>query len=72
MFFLDVAWARYTASVALQKRTEASFMASFIILLTGTVTISYTTDMWMLIPAALGAFVGTYVTVRKRDDSVNS
>jgi len=35
-----------------------------IILLSACTVVAYTTNRWMVVPAALGAYVGTFVAVR--------
>lgn len=64
---MDIVYARYTHAVAQSQRAPASFFAVLIILTTGFATTSYVQDTMLLIPAAAGAFVGTWITVgRKR------
>lgn len=60
----DVVWARYTISVAAHAPRLAAIWATFIILI-GVVNIdAYIASRWFVIPAAAGAAVGTYYTVR--------
>jgi uncharacterized membrane protein YfcA len=61
---LDFVWARYTAHVGAARAIAASLYASFIFSVGGLVTVAYTVNHWLLVPAALGAFLGTYVAVR--------
>lgn len=58
---IDFVWARYTKHVMAKNAMTAGFLSAAIIFLNGLGTISFTSDHWMLIPAALGAFVGTWV-----------
>jgi hypothetical protein len=66
MFALDFFWARYTAAVTDKAAAKAAGWAAFIILVSGFVTTSYVHDHWLLIPAAFGAFAGTYAAIRFR------
>lgn len=63
MMMTDMFWAIYLRRAAQGKPFMAASMASILLLLGGYVVIAYTEDRMMLIPAALGAFVGTYITV---------
>lgn len=61
----DVIWAKYIMHVSGNSRWPACLYAAAIIVVGGFSTIEFTADPWMLIPAALGAAVGTWVTVGK-------
>lgn len=63
MAVLDFFWADYTASIAGKKSHRASFMAVLIILFSGFVTTSYVADKWLLIPAGMGAYAGTWLSI---------
>jgi hypothetical protein len=65
VFGLDLVWARYTIAVAARRPMAASLYAAFIFSVGGLTTMAYMTDKWMLVPAALGAFAGTYVATRR-------
>jgi len=60
----DYAWARYTAGIAGRDARRASLWSAVIILLSACTVVAYTTNRWMVVPAALGAYVGTFVAVR--------
>ena len=62
---LDFTFARYTKATADNKPLAASLWATSILMFTGYVTVSYVNDPWLLIPATLGAFLGTYVAVHR-------
>jgi len=64
LFVLDFVWARYTIAMTDRSATKAAGYAGIIIVLSGAAQIGYTADPWLLIPAFLGAFAGTYVAVR--------
>jgi hypothetical protein len=57
---LDFVWAHYTKAVNRSNPMMAGIYAAIIMLLGGTAAVGYVNDPWMLIPACLGAFVGTY------------
>lgn len=66
MFFLDFVYAEYTKAIGDRRPVVASSWASVLILLTGIVTTTYVGDPWMLAPISVGAFAGTYVSVKRR------
>lgn len=63
---LDFVFARYTRAVTDQQRVAASAWSMAIVFLTGYITVSYVSDWRMLFPAAAGAFVGTFIGVKKK------
>jgi uncharacterized protein YqgC (DUF456 family) len=64
---LDFVRARCTQYTTAGAAVRAGIDASLILLMGGFAVISYTRDPYLLIPAALGAFAGTYVAVLKRN-----
>lgn len=60
----DYFWARYTAHVADKNRFRAAWFSLLIMACSGFTVVSFTRDLWLLIPAALGAAVGTLMAVR--------
>lgn len=65
MFLLDFVWGKYTANVAKGNRIHASAWASGIVFFNSAVTLSIVGDPWTIIPAALGAFAGTFASMHK-------
>jgi len=63
MVALDFTWARYTIACAERRAPRAASYAVGIYGLSGYLTVNYVADNWMLIPLALGAFVGTYASI---------
>lgn len=61
----DWVWARYAIAVQGRHALKASAMAVGIILVGAVSTVAYVEDHRMVVPAVLGAFVGTYFTVRR-------
>ena len=64
MFFVDIVFAYYLKAVGNDNPTRAGFWAAVVTLLNVFAVISYTENHFMIIPAVLGAFAGTYVGVR--------
>lgn len=59
MAALDLVWARYTYAMVHHRIFKSGVYAVLIIGLSGTTIIGYTSNHWLLIPAAFGAFGGT-------------
>jgi uncharacterized membrane protein YfcA len=64
VFFLDVVYTYYLRCVAENKVFLASFWSVACYLGGSIAVINYTSDHWMLIPAMLGAFAGTWVGMK--------
>lgn len=69
MFGLDFVWSYYTRAITNHKALSAALWSVALILFNGAVTHGYVNNLWLLIPAGLGAFAGTYVSVRWRKDT---
>lgn len=63
LFILDLAWSFYLNNVKQGNPTSSASWAAFLYLLGASATISWVNNPWMLVPAAVGAFAGTYVGV---------
>lgn len=61
---VDLAWSLYIRFLAKDKIVSASVFSSLIILLGAFSTLSYIDNRWMILPAAVGAFVGTLISKR--------
>jgi uncharacterized membrane protein YfcA len=61
---VDFMWALYIKHTAISNPLTASVYSSIITLIGGVVTLAYISDPKMLIPAVLGAFVGTYLSIK--------
>lgn len=61
MIALDFVWARYVLTLTKKYHAVSGGYAAAIMLLNGVVTLTYVHDPWMILPAAAGAFVGTYI-----------
>ena len=64
LFFIDIFYTYYLKSVTDSKVIVASLWSVVITILGANVVISYTTDHMLLIPAAMGAFCGTFVGMK--------
>jgi hypothetical protein len=64
MFVTDVVYTQLLKSVQNDRPLASSIWASAITFLGGVAIINYTNDNMMIIPAVLGAFVGTYVGMK--------
>jgi hypothetical protein len=64
MMLADVCWTKYFMKVADKNALHASFWGSIIILFGAVSTTSYVEDHTLILPAVLGAFIGTYITIK--------
>jgi len=62
--FLDFVWAQYIKHTANANALKSSVYATAIYLLGCVVTIAYVDDHKMIVPCALGAFAGTYISAK--------
>lgn len=60
----DICWAKYTKSAASNNAIPAANWAVCLFLLGGLAVVGYTTNPVLLIPSAIGGWVGTYTGVR--------
>ena len=68
VFFTDIFYTYYLKAVQEEQTIKASFWAVIVFVIACVAVINYTTNYWLLIPAGIGAFCGTYVgmILRKR------
>lgn len=59
----DICWAMYFIKIGNKQSIKASFWATLIIVLSAFTTVNYVHDSTLIIAAALGAFIGTYISV---------
>lgn len=62
-FLLDFAWAKYNIATAQKQVTRSAIYSVAIYLLSALVIMQYIDNHWLLIPASVGAFVGTGYSV---------
>lgn len=69
--FLDFMWAQYIKHTAAADALKSASYSMSIYLLGCVVTIAYVEDHKMMVPCALGAFVGTYLSAKlsKKEDN---
>lgn len=67
MAALDMVWARYTMAVMARAPHRAGLLASGIMALNALVTLTYVDDWLMILPAAAGAYAGTWLATRRAD-----
>jgi hypothetical protein len=64
-FVADWLWAGYIGAVANRHRVRAGAMSALIVAAGAVTTVSVVANRWLVIPACVGAFAGTWVaTVR--------
>jgi len=66
LFFTDVFYTYYLKAINNSQPLLSSVLAVVVFLIASVAVINYTTDHWLLIPACLGAFCGTYVGIQFR------
>lgn len=63
LFITDICWALYVRRVKDGHVLKSACWAVVLFLSGAVAVISYTTNPWLLIPAAVGAFAGTVLAV---------
>lgn len=63
LFVTDLCWAFYISRVKDHQPLRSALWAVGLFLTGAIGTISYVNDPWLLIPAAIGAFSGTFLAV---------
>ena len=62
MLLVDFVWAISIKAISNDKMLVGALTASFLVVMNSLVTISYIKDPILIIPAALGAFVGVMLS----------
>ena len=60
----DLTWTRWTLCCNRHRSLEAAAWGVGIVVLGATWVTAYVDNFWYVVPAALGAGLGTYLTVR--------
>lgn len=60
----DFLWAIYIRRINQGKAMESAATSALLWLLAAFVIVNYVENKWLLVPGVLGAFVGTYFTVK--------
>ena len=63
MLISDFTWAKYIATVAAHSSLAAAIYGVIVVVLGAYIVVSYVEDKRLIIPAAIGAFIGTYYGV---------
>ena len=66
IFCLDIVYTYYLKSVECNQALKASLWSVACYLLGSIAIVSYTTNHWLILPAVLGAFCGTFVGMKIR------
>ena len=61
MVAIDLVWALYTRALSHNKSMHASTFSAVIQALSGVLVLEYTHEPVLLLPACVGAFVGTWL-----------
>jgi hypothetical protein len=69
VFFTDIFYTYYLKAIQDERAMAASLWATVVFLVACIAVINYTTNYWLLIPAGLGAFCGTWVGMRLRKNN---
>lgn len=60
----DILWVLYIRRTSEGKAIAAASFSASIVIIGGLVVLAYVGNTWYLVPAALGAFVGTLITIK--------
>ena len=61
---VDICWVKYVSAIADRERLMAANYSMLVYVLGAFVVTEYVSNKWMLIPACLGAWCGTYFGMR--------
>ena len=64
MFFTDIFWTMLVRKTTQGKALAAAIYSVILVLLSAVAITSFVEETIYLVPAALGAFAGTYLTVK--------
>lgn len=64
---VDIFYTYYIKSVNENRAGIAGFWGSVVWLFGSLAVINYTSNHWLLIPACMGAFFGTYIGIKLRN-----
>lgn len=67
VFVVDIFYTYYLKSINENAALKSGFWGAVVWLIGSFAIINYTADHWLLIPACLGAFFGTYVGIKIRN-----
>lgn len=61
----DFVWAEWSRAVTAKNGHVAGLWGAATVVCAGLMAIAVTNDPWMIVPGALGAYVGTRVSVKR-------
>jgi hypothetical protein len=64
---IEIIWVFYIKQINLSMANRAGWIAVAMQLLGAVVIIAWTSNQWFLIPACVGAYVGTYCAIKLHD-----
>lgn len=64
MFFTDIFYTYYLAAIQERNAFASANWAVVVYVIASMLVIGYTSDHWLLIPAILGAWLGTYIGIK--------
>lgn len=70
--FLDWCWARYTLALTARRAHAAAFWSTVLYLSGAALTLNVVAHPWLLAPAALGCYVGTWLALREKSGDAPS
>lgn len=71
MAAVDVCWTYYFIKIDERKEIGAGIWAVILLLFSAFVTTNYVNDKTLIIAAAIGSFLGTYLTVKYKKNKEN-
>ena len=66
MFFTDVFYTYYLGAIQEKRAIASANWAAIVYVIASMLIIGYTDNPWLLIPAILGAWLGTYIGIKIR------
>lgn len=69
MMLVDACWAKYTLAMQKKHPLQSGLWSVGIMLCGALVTVNYVGDKSLIVAAAIGAFIGTFLTVKHDRDS---
>lgn len=63
---LDFCWSKYTKMVGQDRALAAANWAVALLLIGAFGLLGYVQNHWLLVPAALGSWIGTYCSLRSQ------
>lgn len=67
LFFTDIIWALYIRWSASGKAFKAAILSVLIYIVGAFTFAEFIKDAWVLVPASIGCFAGTYATIKWLD-----